>query len=69
MLFLLAYDCMLRSCNAKIQHLHDPDMILFVEQNIRGGLSYINQRYCKEGEHIDKAGEKSFTEMIYVDGE
>ena len=40
---------------------------MFVEQNIRGGLSYINQRYCRrDGVKVENGA--SFSEMLYIDG-
>jgi hypothetical protein len=39
---------MLRSTKVEIELLTDIDKILFVEGNIRGGVSFINQRYCEE---------------------
>ena len=41
----LAFDCMLKTLPRPIVRMHDPDMILMCEQNIRGGVSYINDRH------------------------
>ena len=60
----LAYDSMLKLTKVEIELMTDPDMLLFFEQSIRGGVSFINQRHCKvkekEDDHVD---------MIYIDGE
>ena len=59
----LAFDCMLRQTNVKIELLADVDQIMFIEQNIRGGVSYINQRHCKE--ELTSHGE---TQLKFIDG-
>ena len=59
----LAFDCMLRSTEVEIELLTDIDKILFIENNIRGGVSFINQRHCKLG--VDAKGFK--TTMAYID--
>ena len=43
----------------EISLLTDIDQILFIEGNIRGGVSYVNQRYCEKD---DK------TSLLYIDG-
>lgn len=58
----MAYDCMLKLTKVEIELLHDVDQILFIEQNIRGGVSYINQRHCVEQKTIDYT-----TEMKFID--
>jgi hypothetical protein len=60
----LTFDCMLRLTKVEIELLHDVDQILFIEQNIRGGVSYINQRHCVE----EKTAESTL-EMKFIDGE
>jgi hypothetical protein len=42
----LAFSCMLKSTGVVIECLTDADMIFFLESNIRGGVSFINQRHC-----------------------
>lgn len=60
---------MLKSTKVEIELLTDVDQILFIEQNIRGGMSYINQRYCKGGPSIDEhSGETKHSELLYIDG-
>lgn len=55
----LAMDSMLKITKINIELLTDINDILMVEQNIRGGLSYIGDRLC---EKLD-----SNEEMIYID--
>lgn len=50
---------MLKYTNVKLELMTDIDQVMFVESNIRGGLSYIGQRFCKK---------TSENEMLYIDG-
>ena len=59
----MAYDAMLRMTKVQIQLMHDVDMIMLVEQNVRGGVSYINTRHCEKKTTLDKK-----TEMLFIDG-
>ena len=68
---------MLKMTGVFIECLSDMDMILFLEANIRGGVSYINQRHCEADEDprdldpaADEEGEDILerTKCIYVDG-
>jgi len=59
----LSFDAMLRFTKVEIELLSDIDQILFIEQNIRGGVSYINQRHCVE----EKKPQHS-VEMKFIDG-
>jgi hypothetical protein len=60
---------MLKSTKVKLELLTSIDKILFIEQNIRGGLSYIAQRYCKAGHHTTADdGRDFFLEMLLIDG-
>ena len=59
----LAFDSMLRSTKVEIELLTDIDQILFIENNIRGGVSFINQRHCEKG--VDAKGFE--TSMAYID--
>jgi len=65
----MALDMMLRSTKVEIELLTDVDQTLFVEQNIRGGMSYINQRYCRGGpDTYENTGETFYNELSYYDG-
>ena len=60
----LAFDCMLKLTGVEIEMMTDMDMILFFEQNLRGGLSFIAQRYCERME----SSEHDWN-LLYIDGD
>lgn len=41
------FDAMLRYTGVSLELLTDYDMVLFVEQGIRGGLVQASERYCR----------------------
>ena len=41
----LAWDACLKKTGVELELLSDPDMLLMVEQGIRGGVSMISKRY------------------------
>jgi hypothetical protein len=65
----LAYDCMLTTLKKPIEKMSDPDMVLMCEQNIRGGVSFINVRQsCPEKvkTYLDANNLYSVAQMDYV---
>ena len=59
----LAFDCMLKITEADLELITNIDQYLFVESGIRGGLSFINQRYAESG-----LCKKIYTYLEYIDG-
>lgn len=47
--------------------MSDIDQVLFVENNIRGGVSFINQRHCSTDENNSSEATTNF-DMMYIDG-
>ena len=43
----LSWDAMLKIIKVNLKLIPDPDMWIFFEKVIRGGISYISNRYCK----------------------
>ena len=43
----LAFDAMLLKTGAQLELLTCPDMVLFLQQSVRGGVSFVNDRYLK----------------------
>jgi hypothetical protein len=62
----MAYDVMLKTTKVRIETLSDIDMVMFFEQNIRGGVSFINQRHCKATTSNQEVDEH--VDILYLDG-
>ena len=43
----LSWDAILRMTKAELEKISDPDIHLFIEKGMRGGISYVNKRYSK----------------------
>ena len=43
----LSWDAMLKMTKIKLELISDPDMYIFFEKSIRGGISYVSNRYSK----------------------
>lgn len=67
----LSWDAMLKYTKVKIELLTDPDMLLFVERGIRGGISQCSKRYAKAnnkymGEEYNPDEDSKY--LMYLDG-
>ena len=61
----LSCDCMLSTLAEPIEKMSDPAMILMCEKNIRGGVSFINERHVKlDYEHSET---KVQDHLLYTD--
>lgn len=61
----LSKDMFLKSSGMQLELVSDIDMIEFFRANIRGGLSYVNQRYASKEEETVNKGKP--VQNIYVD--
>lgn len=59
---------MLKLTKVEIGLMSEIDQILFIENNLRGGVSFINQRYAEAGKKKDENGETYHDELLYIDG-
>jgi hypothetical protein len=57
----LAFDCMLKTLDEPIELMSDPDMILMCENNIRGGVSFVNERW------VESSDNEQDSNLLYVD--
>jgi len=62
---MLSKDIMLKTTKVELELLHDIDMILFLKNNLRGGLSYVNTRYASAKRLSQIKGEP--ISIAYVD--
>lgn len=60
---MLSNDAALKFTNAEIELIRDPDMLLMVTSNIRGGLSQVSQRECV----IDNYKPEGNSHLFYID--
>jgi hypothetical protein len=64
-----AWDCMLKMTKQKFELLTDYDMVLMIENGLRGGISHCSNRYAKAnnkyiGDKYDKSKESIFLEYV-----
>ena len=65
----LSWDSMLKMTDIKLELMTDVDMFQFIEKGMRGGISYIANRYGKaNNKYMKNYGEKSPSKYImYLD--
>lgn len=49
----LAFNIFLKTTGTVLDLLSDPEQILFIQENIRGGLSFVNMRYAEKTKHTN----------------
>ena len=61
--------CYVKTTNIELEKISDPDIHLFIEKGMRGGISYASKRYSKANNkyypNYDK--EKPMKNIIYLD--
>jgi hypothetical protein len=64
----LSFDCMLKTVGRKVELCSDPDMVLMFEQNIRGGVSFVNCRHVKIPDSVTAQEPEDMDEnLFYLD--
>ncbi|KAG1677003.1 hypothetical protein GQR58_014046 [Nymphon striatum] len=64
----LAWDAALKITGVELELLSDPDMLLFIEKGIRGGISMISHRYGKaNNKYMDYDKDKPTKHLTYLD--
>ena len=63
----LSWDAMLKMTGVKLDLISDIDRYLFVEKSMKGGLSYIAQRYSKVNNKYMKLYDKSNPSKYIID--
>ena len=65
----LSWDGMLNMTKAKLELISDPDMYIFFEKGMRGGVSYISNRYSKANNKYLKSDDpkQETRHIIYLD--
>ena len=69
----LAWDAVLKITTVQLELLSDPDMLLMIENGIRGGIATISQSHAKAnneymGAEFDPTKESKFIPYLYVNG-
>ena len=60
--------CMFKKTEVQLELLSDPDMLLMIEQGIRGGVSMISKRYAKANKYMKDFNSKEKSKFIqYLD--
>ena len=62
-------DVMLKMIKTKIELISDPDMFIFFEEGMKGGISYISNRYSKANNKCLKSYDpkEESKHIIYLD--
>ena len=65
----LSWDAMLNMTKIKLELISDPDMYIFFEKGMRGGVSYISNRYSKANNKYLKSYDptQESKHIIYLD--
>ena len=61
----LSWDAMLNVAKVKLERITDPDMCIFFEKVMRGGVSYISNRYSNK--YLKSYYPKQESKPIYLD--
>ena len=61
--------CYVKNDKTRIKKINDPDKYMFLEQGVRGGVSYINKRYNKANNKYCPDYDKTIPEkyILYLD--
>ena len=62
----LSWDAMLKMTNIDLEKISDIDKYLFIEKELRGGISYIAKKYAKANNKYLNDYERKKTINIYI---
>ena len=65
----LSWDAMLKMAGVKLEKISDTDKYLFIEKELRGGISYITKRHAKANNKYTKNYDPKITPtfITYLD--
>ena len=65
----LSWDGKFKLAKIELELISDPDMFIFFEKGIKGGISYISKRYSKaNNKYLKSYGPKQESFLVFILG-